>query len=57
MEYTAKTVAVSKCFQICTLHVYKPVCKLDKLLVCKVADCLFVTTTVSICANYLHTHL
>ena len=30
--------------------------KLDKLLVCKFANCLFVTTTVSICVNCLHTY-
>ena len=29
--------------------------KLDKLLVCKLRKCLFATTAVSMCANYLHT--
>ena len=29
--------------------------KLDKLLVCKLGNCLFATTAVSMCANYLHT--
>ena len=30
--------------------------KLDKLLVCKLRNCLFATTAVSTCANYLQTH-
>ena len=40
---------------ICTLHVYKLHQCTNKLLVCKLANCLFATTTVSICVKCLHT--